>query len=171
MKPEIVVLAHDIRSTFNVGSILRTSEGLGVNKVIFSGYTPYPQMENDPRLPHESEKLTNQIAKTALGAEKIVPSEISNDIKTTIQDLKSQGFRISALEQGENSIKLQDYHKIDKPQKIALLLGEEVHGIDKDLLKLTDEIIEIPMFGQKESFNVSVAFAIAIWEMRKPTLE
>ena len=71
--PEIVVIAHNIRSTHNVGAIFRTSEGFGVSKIILSGYTPYPALANDPRLPHIARKLTSQIHKTALGAEEIVP--------------------------------------------------------------------------------------------------
>lgn len=161
---EIVVLVHNIRSTFNVGSILRTSDGLGVDKVIFSGYTPYPEVDGDVRLPHERDKITAQIAKTALGAEKTVPFGVSDDVIATISDLKAIGYRIVALEQAKNSTKLADFQPIGK---IALLLGEEVEGIDQDLLKLADKIVEIPMLGQKESLNVSVAYAMAIWEIRR----
>ncbi|MCL2085603.1 TrmH family RNA methyltransferase [Candidatus Saccharibacteria bacterium] len=168
---KIVVLLHDIRSTFNVGSILRTSDGLGVNKLIFSGITPYPEIKNDPRLPHERDKITSQIAKTALGAETSLPIEVSSDIKSTISRLKASGYKILALEQSKDSIKLQNYHQsLPNPGNIALLLGEEVHGIHPHLLELTDARLEIPMLGAKESFNVSVAYAITLWELRRQDL-
>ena len=101
---EIVVLAHNIRSTHNIGAILRTCEGFGVSKIIFSGYSPFPLLPNEDfkktkRLPHIAKKLDSQIHKTALGAEKIVPAELSSDIFETIQVLKKQNFEIFALEQ------------------------------------------------------------------------
>lgn len=158
--PEIIVIAHNIRSAHNVGAIFRTSEGFGVATIILSGYTPYPRITNDPRLPHIADKLTDQIHKTALGAEVMVPFEHAEQPPLT--DLKNQGYRIVALEQSERSILLPDY---TPPQKIALLLGEEVHGITPELLALCDDTIEIPMKGQKESFNVSVAAGIALYAL------
>ena len=115
-------------------------------------------------MPHIAQKIDSQIHKTALGAEKIVPAEISKDIFKTIQNLKSQGFEIFALEQSKKSIFLKDF-VADKNAKIALLLGEEVEGIPKELLDLCDKTLEIPMFGQKESFNVSVATGIALYKI------
>ena len=166
---EIIVLAHNIRSTHNIGAILRTSEGFGVSKIIFSGYSPFPILKDENfqktgRLPHIAQKINSQIHKTALGAEKIVPTKISKDIFKTIQNLKSQGFEIFALEQSKKSIFLKDF-VADKNAKIALLLGEEVEGISKELLDLCDKTLEIPMFGQKESFNVSVATGIALYKI------
>lgn len=158
--PEIVVIAHNIRSTHNVGSIFRTAEGFGVEKIILSGYTPYPLVKNDTRLPHISEKITSQIHKTALGAETLVPFEYRETLDLAAPDLA--GYRIVALEQHERSVNLRDY---PVPEKIALLLGEEVHGITPELLAECDDIIEIPMSGQKESFNVSVAAGIALYAL------
>lgn len=158
--PEIIVIAHNIRSTHNVGSIFRTCEGFGVKKLVLSGYTPYPQTDNDERLPHISEKLTAQIHKTALDAETIVPFEYQST--PDLEKLKSDGYRLVALEQANRSIPLPQY---ETPEKIALLLGEEVHGIEPELLEKCDDIIEIPMKGQKESFNVSVAVGIALYEL------
>ncbi len=157
---EIIVIAHNIRSTHNIGSIFRTCEGFGVKKIIISGYSPYPKILNDSRLPHIREKLTLQIHKTALGAEIMVPFEYVNT--PDLAFLKSEGYRIIALEQNERSINLADYKT---PQKVALLLGEEVHGITDDLISQCDDIIEIPMVGQKESFNVSVATGIALFKL------
>lgn len=157
---KIIVIAHNIRSTFNVGSIFRSAEGFGVSKIILSGYTPYPKILNDTRLPHISEKLTNQIHKTALGAEEIIPFE--HQSIPNFAEFKKQGFKIVGLEQDDRSIKIQNYHA---PEQIALLIGEEVHGLTNDLRQQCDDIIEIPMFGKKESFNVSVATGIALYAL------
>lgn len=158
--PEIIVIAHNIRSTHNVGSIFRTAEGLGVSSIILSGYTPYPTISGDSRLPHLREKLTSQIHKTALGAETIVPFQYLESLD--LEEFKKKGYRVVALEQTKDSIMLNDYAP---PDKIALLIGEEVHGIETDLLKQCHDIIEIPMSGQKESFNVSVATGIALYAL------
>lgn len=158
--PEIIIIAHNIRSTHNVGSIFRTAEGFGIAKIILSGYTPYPLTSHDGRLPHIAEKLDTQIHKTALGAERLVPFEYSE--LPPIAALKQNGYKLVALEQADNSINLADYLV---PDKVALLIGEEVHGIEKELLNQCEDIIEIPMVGQKESFNVSVATGIALYQL------
>lgn len=157
---EIIVIAHNIRSTHNVGSIFRTCEGFGVTKLILSGYTPYPTLKNDARLPHIANKLTAQIHKTALDAETIVPFEYQ--AHPELSSLRSQGFTIVGLEQDERSIMLPDYKA---PEKIVLLLGEEVEGITGDLRNQCDDLIEIPMKGKKESYNVSVAAGIALYAL------
>ena len=156
--PEIVVIAHNIRSTHNIGSIFRTCEGFGVSKIIISGYSPYPRLPHDTRLPHLVDKLTAQIHKTALEAETMVPFEYQEN--PDINLLRSQGFIIVGLEQDKDSISLKEYRT---SQKIALLLGEEVNGIPDNLRNQCDQLIEIPMFGKKESFNVSVAIGIALY--------
>ncbi len=158
--PKILIVAHNIRSTHNVGAIFRSAEGFGVEKIILSGYTPYPKIEKDGRLPHIAEKLTAQIHKTALGAETMVPFTFQE--QPDLQELKNQGYRIVGLEQNERSVLLSEY----KPsQNVALLIGEEVHGIESALLAQCDDIVEIPMVGQKESFNVSVATGIALYAL------
>lgn len=158
--PEIIVIAHNIRSTHNVGAIFRTAEGFGIQKVILSGYTPYPKINGDTRLPHIAEKLHSQIHKTALGAELLVPFE--HQETPDIEGLKNAGYRIAGLEQAPDSINLSDY---SVPQKVALVLGEEVSGIPIDLLSECEDILEIPMVGKKESFNVSVAAGIALYQL------
>jgi tRNA G18 (ribose-2'-O)-methylase SpoU len=158
--PEIIVIAHNIRSTHNVGAIFRTAEGFGVKKIILSGYTPYPLLEKDSRLPHIATKLTLQIHKTALGAENIVPFAYEEHVN--LESLRSAGYRLVGLEQDNRSISLSSY---TPPEKIALILGEEVHGIPAELLAECEDIIEIPMVGQKESFNVSVAAGIALYKL------
>ena len=173
--PEIIVIAHNIRSAHNVGAIFRTCEGFGVQRLILSGYTPYPDLSlqptpphcayhleetvrADPRLPHIREKITRQIHKTALGAEALVPFDYQPEL-----DLEQfAGYRIVALEQASTSVNLSQYQP---PSKLVLLLGEEVHGIPAETLSLVDDIIEIPMYGQKESFNVSVATGIALYAL------
>lgn len=161
--PEIIVIAHNIRSTHNVGSIFRTCEGFGVRRLILSGYTPYPATPGDKRLPHIAEKLTAQIHKTALGAEMLVPFEHQDtpDLGT----LALAGYELIALEQTATSVQLRDYRP---SQKIALLLGEEVHGITQELLAQCRTAVEIPMKGSKESFNVSVATGIALYQLTQP---
>jgi 23S rRNA (guanosine2251-2'-O)-methyltransferase len=158
--PDIIVIAHNIRSTHNVGSIFRTAEGFGVSKIILTGYTPYPRISNDDRLPHIAEKLTKQISKTALGAEAIVPFEYAET--PNLSKFKEAGYRIVALEQAQNSVPMAQYQPSDR---IVLLLGEEVEGITPELLAKCEDIIEIPMVGKKESFNVSVATGIALYAL------
>jgi tRNA G18 (ribose-2'-O)-methylase SpoU len=158
--PEIIVIAHNIRSTHNVGALFRTAEGLGVGKIILSGYTPYPKLQNDTRLPHIANKLTDQIHKTALGAEASVHFEYQEYVD--LAAIKKAGYRLAALEQAQTSIMLPTYKS---PAKVALLLGEEVHGITADMLEKCDDILEIPMVGKKESFNVSVAAGMALYQL------
>jgi 23S rRNA (guanosine2251-2'-O)-methyltransferase len=160
---DIAVIAHDIRSTHNVGSLLRTCEGLGVARVYFTGYTPYPEAPDDARLPHITRKLTAQIHKTALGAEGLVRWEHRDDIAALIAQLRSEGFLVVALEQSSASVPLPAFKA---PAKVALLVGREVEGIDPELLRLCDRTVEIPMFGQKESFNVVQAAAMALYALR-----
>lgn len=163
--PEIVVLAHNIRSTHNVGAIFRSADGFGVSQIILSGYSPYPVVKNDPRLPHLREKIARDIHKTALGAEMTVPFDYSDDLIGTCRQLKSQGYRIVGLEQDRRAVLLPDYVPAGK---IALLLGEEVHGIESEFRDLCDDLVEIPMQGSKESFNVSVATGIMLYHLCYP---
>lgn len=157
---DIVLVAHNIRSTHNVGAFFRTCDGLGVSRIILSGYTPYPTFEDDTRLPHFADKITRQIHKTALGAETGVPFE--HHELPPIEQLRSEGYEIVGLEQDKQSIMLPDY---SPPAKVALLLGNEIDGIYPEYRKLCDALIEIPMSGQKESFNVSVAAGIALYHL------
>ena len=160
---DIVLIAHNLRSTHNIGSLLRTAEGLGVNKVIFSGYTPYPLEDNDQRLPHLAQKINRQIAKTALSAETMIDWQHITDLELEISKLKSDGYVIVGLEQSAASLKLNDYHA---PNKIALIVGREVEGIEPEVIALCDLLVEIPMFGAKESFNVVQAAAMALYQLR-----
>lgn len=159
----IILIAHNLRSCHNIGSLLRTADGLGIERVILSGYTPHPSYTNDRRLPHEAAKITSQIHKTALGAEETVPWDYHLDLKPVLEKLKKQGWTIAALEQTEDSKDLPSYHA---PEKITLILGREVEGLEPDILKICDIALEIPMFGKKESFNVVQAAAMAAYHCR-----
>ena len=156
------LIIHDVRSTHNVGSILRTCDGFGVTRVYIGGITPYPLISGDTRLPHISSKLTSDIHKTALGAEETVEIIHYDDINDLLATLKNSGLDIIALEQSPTSIQI-DQLQADGP--IALLVGREVEGVDASLLEQCDNIVEIPMKGKKESFNVSVAVGIALYAM------
>lgn len=159
----IYVIAHDMRSTFNVGSLLRTAEGLGVKKVYLTGYTPHPSQPNDTRLPHIAQKLDTQINKTALGAELQVDWEYQEDVASVLAHLREQGVELIALEQTKTAIPLPDYEPSDT---IAVLLGTEVTGLPDDLLAKVPTHVEIPMFGKKESFNVVQAAAMVLYSLR-----
>lgn len=159
----LVLIAHNLRSSHNVGSLLRTAEGLGVETVYLTGYTPYPMLDDDTRLPHLVAKIDKQIAKTALGAEKSIDWQHEEEIETLIDRLKERGFAVAALEQAPGSVKLPDYQA---PDKIAIIVGREVEGIEPEVLRLCDEILEIPMLGKKESFNVVQAAAMALYHIR-----
>lgn len=158
----LVLIAHNIRSTHNVGSLLRTAEGLGVETVYMTGYTPYPKLSTDRRLPHISEKLHKQIRKTALGAETTQAWRQTDDIMPLLQSLRADGYVIAALEQHQGSIPLPNY---DAPEKVAIIVGHEVEGIETEVLAAADVILQIPMDGQKESFNVAQAAAMALYHM------
>lgn len=161
--PEITLLLHNIRSTHNVGSIFRTAEGLGVRHIVLSGYTPYPSYDGDTRLPHMAEKITKQIHKTALGAETMVPFTHYESVDAF---LRENTLPLIALEQSAGSINIREF---TPPIAFALLVGEEVHGIEPGLLEKCDTILEIPMHGTKESFNVSVAAGIALYALTART--
>ena len=157
---KLAVIAHNMRSIHNVGSLLRTADGLGVDLVCLSGYTAYPAKDNDERLPHLAKKLDSQIHKTALGAEHSVKWRHEDTLEQAVQKLKEDGYKIVALEQNDKSILLSEY--TNRPDNIALLLGSEREGLSKEELEYADQIIEIPMKGSKESFNVVQAAAICL---------
>lgn len=159
---DLVLIAHNLRSAHNVGSLLRTADGLGVESAYLSGHTPYPQLADDRRLPHEIKKATAQIAKTALGAEKSLRIFHEPDVLALISKLRTKGYDIVALEQHPEAIDLANY----KPgQKTALIIGNEVEGIEPAILDKADKIVQIPMRGQKESLNAAIAGAIAIYTL------
>ena len=159
----IILIAHNLRSCHNVGSLLRTAEGLGVHEVMLSGYTPYPLHMADDRLPHLAQKIDRQIHKTALGAESTQRWRHVPDVLESLEKLRSDGYVLAAVEQAVGSTALPDFQP---PQKLALLLGREVEGVEPDVLARMDIVLEIPMSGSKESFNVVQAAAMALYQSR-----
>jgi tRNA G18 (ribose-2'-O)-methylase SpoU len=150
----VEVLLHNIRSAHNVGSIFRTAETAGVSKIYISGYTPSPVDKfNRPR---------KDVAKVSLGAEKIITWECIKELKNFLKEMRNKGFQIIGLEQSAKSV---DYKKIKITHPVLFLVGNEVDGIDPEILEMCDQIAEIPMRGEKESLNVSVAFGIGLFRL------
>ena len=147
-----IVILHNIRSHYNVGAIFRTCDGAGVAKVYLSGYTPTPTDRFGRTVP--------EIHKTALGAETIIPWEASDDLPALILKLQAEGIVVVAVEQSLIAIKLPDYQI---KTKTAFIFGSETEGITADILDLVDEILELPMLGEKESLNVSVTAGIVLY--------
>jgi len=148
------LLLHNIRSVYNVGAIFRTADAVGVSKIYVSGYTPAPI----DRFGRERKDL----AKVALGAEKTIAWEFVENPIILIKKLKKEKVIILGLEQTKNSV---DYREIKKVPKRLVILGEEVYGIEEKIIKLCDQIAEIPMLGNKESLNVSVATGILLYSI------
>lgn len=159
--PNITLLLHNIRSAHNVGAIFRTADGFGVTRIVLTGYTPYPTYPGDTRLPHVAQKLHKQIDKTALGATASVPFEYHDNLLTWLSD---NTLPLVALEQTSDSVMLDAYRA---PDDFVLALGEEVDGIAADLLSVCETAVEIPMRGTKESFNVSIAAAVALYALTR----
>lgn len=158
MKEELFIVLHDIRSAYNVGAIFRTADGAGVSKIYLSGYTPIPPKENKTR----KTQADKMIEKTALGAEKNIAWEKCDDLEKLLKKLRSEKIKIVALEKTEGSVEIR---KFKKNFPTALILGNEVEGVSKNILQKCDAIVSIPMRGKKESLNVSVAAGIAMYEI------
>jgi tRNA G18 (ribose-2'-O)-methylase SpoU len=150
-KKDTRVVLHNIRSAYNVGSIFRTADACGVSHIYISGYTPAPK--------DKFGRLRKEITKTALGGEFSV-SWSKENISKTITSLKKENFKIVALEQDSRAV---DYRKIKNKEKMLIIVGNEVSGISKQVLKKVDQIAEIKMTGKKESLNVSVAFGVLLF--------
>lgn len=156
-KTEAILILPDIRSALNVGAIFRTGDAVGISKIYLTGYTPRPT--------DMFGRIQKDIAKAALGAETWVAWEYKKTLLPLLKSLKKDGFTIVALEQDERAV---DYRKLKVPNKIAIMLGPEVAGLDAKTLKECDSIVEIPMHGKKESLNVSVAAGIALFGLLRP---
>lgn len=148
---QLFIICYNIRSTHNVGSIFRTADAAGVNKIYLSGFTPAPP--------------NSKIAKVALGAENTVPYETHASTVRLIKKLKTAGIRMVALE--NNVPGTIDYTRFKPKFPLALILGHEVEGLPKKILELADTIISLPMRGMKESLNVSVACGVTLYEINK----
>lgn len=147
-KREIYLIGQNIRSLFNVGALFRCADVFGVKKVYLCGYTGFP-----PR---------KEISKTALGADEWIVWERHWQTHLVIKKLKKQGIKIVVLETGKKSQSLPSF----KPKfPLALVVGGETKGVSKSILRLADEVVKIPMLGKKESLNVAVAAAIALYDL------
>jgi tRNA G18 (ribose-2'-O)-methylase SpoU len=157
-KLPVTVLLNSIRSSYNVGSIFRTSDGAMIEKLILCGYTPHP--------PIDSNSTGNKdVLKTALGSTQSVEWEYTKNAAEAIKEIKAQGIKICALELTENSKPYSDITKYEFP--LCLVVGNEITGVSQEVLDLCDYSIEIPQYGIKQSLNVAVAYGIAIFELRK----
>lgn len=151
-KREVFLILHNIRSAHNVGSIFRTAEAAGVFRVYLTGYTPAPV----DRFGRERK----DVAKSALGAEKMLPWESIKNLNSLIKKLRKGKFTIVAVEQSEKS---SDYKKVKIKGKTAIIFGNEVTGLSQAVLKKCDTVAEIPMKGKKESLNVAVAAGVFLF--------
>lgn len=150
-KMPVRVLLNSIRSCYNVGSVFRTSDGAMIDKLYLCGYTPTPEKK--------------EVLKTALGSTDSVSWEYHNEPLALIKELKKEGFKIAALEQTHKSRNYTDIKVEDFP--VCLIIGNEITGVSQDLLDECDYTLEIPQYGIKQSLNVSVAYGISIFELRK----
>jgi tRNA G18 (ribose-2'-O)-methylase SpoU len=149
----LIAVLDNIRSLYNVGSIFRTADAFGVDKIYLSGYTPAPIKDRQKK----------EIHKTALGAEEFIEWEKSGQTWKLLDNLKKQRFYIVGLETDKKAINISDF-KLPKIKKnIVLVVGNEVKGLSQQILRRCDKIIKIPMLGKKESLNVSVAFGVAAY--------
>lgn len=149
-KIPIVVVLDNVRSCNNVGSVFRTSDALLVQKICLCGITATPP--------------DKEIHKTALGAENTVDWEYFNTTEEAVEDLLKEGYLMVAIEQVEGSIALNDYHP-EPNEKLALIFGNEVKGVQQEIVNLCDKTIEIPQFGTKHSFNIAVSAGIVLWDL------
>ncbi|MBO5844092.1 MAG: RNA methyltransferase [Bacteroidales bacterium] len=149
-KSPLIIIADNVRSMHNVGSIFRTSDAFLVEKIYLCGITPTP--------PHR------EIQKTALGATESVDWQYAENTLDVINQLKKEGWTILALEQTTNSVMLDEL-KVEKGEKIAIVLGNEVDGVNQEVINLCHKAVEIPQFGTKHSFNVSVSCGIMLWQV------
>lgn len=152
-KCPIVVVLDNVRSLNNIGSVFRTSDAFRIEKIYLCGITATP--------PHR------EIHKTALGAEECVDWKYFQDTVEAIKELKAEGFTIVSVEQVENSLSLDNY-TIDIRRKYAYVFGNEVKGVDQNVVNFSDYCLELPQFGTKHSFNISVTVGIVLWQVLHP---
>jgi 23S rRNA (guanosine2251-2'-O)-methyltransferase len=149
-KTPVIVVLDNIRSMHNVGSVFRTSDAFLLQAIFLCGYTPQP--------PHRD------INKTALGATETVDWIYYPTTVEAVEQLKQNGYKVFGIEQTEGSISLEKF-TTTKDDKLAVVFGNEVEGVDAEVLKLCDGSIEIPQLGMKHSLNISVAAGIVLWEI------
>lgn len=155
-KNKVVVVIDNIRSVYNVGSIFRTADAFLIEAIIICGYSPTPEHR--------------QMAKTALGATDSVDWMHHASAKETVLSLKEKGYYVFAIEQATESIKLQNFKANNYP-KIAVVLGNEVEGVQQEVIDVCDGCIEIPQLGTKHSLNVATAAGVIFWKLIEHTLD
>ncbi len=148
----LLLVLDNIRSMNNIGSAFRTADAFGIPQIYLCGITAQP--------PHR------EIHKTALGATETVEWKYVENTVEVLQSLKKEGFTLVAVEQTDTKVYLQDF-KIDQTQKYAFIFGNEVFGVSEEAIACCDLALEIPQFGSKHSFNISVALGIVMWEVVK----
>ena len=154
-KMPVIAVLENVRSAYNVGSVFRTADAFLLQSIYICGYTAHP--------PHK------EIKKTALGAEETVDWKYFKKISEAIDELRKEDFKIYAVEQAEESIKLQSASGGFAPgEKIAVIFGNEVTGVEQATIGKCDGCIEIPQLGMKHSLNISVAAGIVLWEIIRP---
>lgn len=151
-KMPVVVVLDSIRSAMNVGSVFRTSDAFAVEKIVLTGISATP--------PHR------EITKTAIGATQSVTWEYCESISEALQSLKELAYQIASIEQTDSSVMLNQW-PLQKGQRWAIVMGNEVDGVSDEALSLTDVAIEIPQFGTKHSLNVAVCTGVVLWELNK----
>jgi rRNA methylases len=154
-KAPFTIVLDNVRSQSNVGSIFRTADAFLTEAIYLCGITSRP--------PHR------EIQKTALGATESVAWKYFSETSAALFELKEKGYKIIAVEQVEGSIELQNL-QVDADRKYALVFGNEVNGVDQEILNICDLCVEIPQFGTKHSFNISISVGIVLWELNKKRL-
>ena len=149
-KTPLIVVLDNIRSCNNIGSVFRTSDALLIEKIYLCGITATPP--------------NNEIRKTALDAEKSVNWEYTENTEEVVERLQKEGYKVYAIEQVENSIMLPDFQAKEN-EKIAIVFGNEVKGVKQSVVDICDGSIEIPQYGTKHSFNISVSAGIVLWDL------
>lgn len=154
-KLPVVIILDNIRSQNNVGSVFRTSDAFRIEKIYLCGITSTPE--------------NREVHKTALGAEDAVEWEYVKETRDIVDRLKAEDYRIFSVEQAENTLSLEDL-SIDLDGKYALVFGNEVKGVQQDIIDRSHACVEIPQFGTKHSFNISVTVGIVLWQIVRPLL-
>ncbi|MCY4010500.1 MAG: hypothetical protein OXF30_00305 [Candidatus Saccharibacteria bacterium] len=166
MSAQIILVLDNLRSCHNVGSLIRTANGFNCLQFVFLGTTPYPEIKNDHRLPHQINRQAKQIHKTALGSELMIEGQYFQSANSFLKHKKS--LPLLCLEKTDKSQSLVSY-AIEK-SGFYLVVGSEVNGISSILLDKADHHLDIPMLSVKKSFNVTIATAIALYHLRYQNL-
>ena len=148
-KTPLIIILDNIRSLNNIGSVFRTADAFLIEKIYLCGITATP--------PHRD------IQKTALGATESVEWKYKEDALSLVQELQKEGIHLCAIEQAEDSVMLQDF-KVEQDTRYAVIFGNEVKGVQQEVVSGSDTVIEIPQYGTKHSLNISVSVGVVVWD-------